>query len=86
MLATTIVYAQQKAADHITREHIISTQNPHNPLVNGIPYDQYKAQVLAAEKQRAVEEAKAKMQHKENLDQQAKVIQPPKPTVVEQPK
>ena len=60
LLGTTLIYAQQKEELRNTREQIISTENPHNPLVNGIPYDQYKTQVQTEEKQRATKEEEAK--------------------------
>lgn len=81
LLGTTLIYAQQKEEVRNTREQIISTENPHNPLVNGIPYDQYKSQVQAEEKQRAAKEAEAKLKVKEELDQQAKIILPPNPAL-----
>lgn len=62
------------------------TEDPHNPLVNGIPYNQYKAQVQAEEKKKTAQETKAKIQQKEFLDKQAKINLPPKPNVAEKPK
>ncbi len=86
LLGTTMIYAQQEEAPRSSREQIISTENPHNPLVNGIPYDQYKAQVQAEEKQRAAKEAEAKNQMKEELNREAKINLPPKPNVAEKSK
>ncbi len=37
-------------------------EDPRNPLVNGIPYNQYKLQVQADQKQRAAKEAETKIQ------------------------
>ena len=86
LLGTTLIYAQQKEEVRNTREQIISTENPHKPLVNGIPYDQYKAQVQAEEKQRAAKEAEAKNQMKEELNREAKINLPPNPNVAEKSK
>lgn len=63
LLGTTIIYAQQKETPRSSREQILSTENPHNPLVNGIPYDQYKAKVEADQKEKEMQEAKAKSQN-----------------------
>lgn len=81
LFGTSMIYAQQKDAPRSSREQIISTENPHNPLVNGIPYDQYKVQVQAEEKQRAAKEAEAKNQMKEELNREAKISLPPNPTL-----
>ena len=86
LLGTTMIYAQQKEGSRSTREQIINTENPHNPLVNGIPYDQYKAQVQTAQKQKAEQESEAKIQQKQMMDKQAKLIFPPNPNVADKPK
>lgn len=41
-----------------------TVENPHDPLVNGIPYSQYKSQVQAEEKKKAAREEEAKFQQK----------------------
>lgn len=60
IIGTTIIYAQKTDADKISKVQTISKEDPHNPLVNGIPYNQYKVQVQAADKQRAAQETQAK--------------------------
>ena len=86
LFGTSMIYAQQKDAPRSSREQVISTENPHNPLVNGIPYDQYKAQVQAEEKQRAAKEAEAKIKMREEITQQANINLPTNPNVAEKPK
>lgn len=86
LLGTTLIYAQKKDADKSSKEQIVSNEDPHNPLVNGIPYDQYKSKVQAEQKQKAAKEAEAKIQQKEFLDKQAKINLPTNPNVAEKPK
>jgi len=86
LLGTTVVYAQKSSSTSNGKEQIVSTEDPHNPLVNGIPYSQYKMQVQNEEKQRVAKEGAAKIQHKEFLDKQAKLNLPPNPNVAEKPK
>ena len=38
----------------------MNTEDPQNPLLSGIPYDQYKAQIQTEQKKRSVEEADLK--------------------------
>lgn len=45
-----------------------SKEDPHNPLVNGIPYSQYKQQIEAEKKKKADEIAKEKTQQKLDLE------------------
>ena len=54
-----MLYAQEIGPVKSQRTHPVSTEDPHNPLVNGIPYNQYKAQVQAEEKNKTAAEAKA---------------------------
>lgn len=49
--AQTVVEERSKGSN-------VSTEDPHNPLVNGIPYSQYKAQEMA-KAQQAVKDAEA---------------------------
>lgn len=71
-------------ASEIANKTVI--EDPHNPLVNGIPYSQYKAQVQAEQKHRVAQEAEAKIQQKEFLDKQANLKLPPNPNIAEKPK
>ena len=59
LMGTTLIYAQEKGVLKGKGIQPVRTEDPHNPLVNGIPYNQYKAQVQAEEKNRAAAEAKA---------------------------
>ena len=68
LLGTTLIYAQKSKNIRNCKEQIVSTEDPHNPLVNGIPYNQYKTQVQAEQKQRAAKEAEAKAQQKVSAD------------------
>ena len=86
LFGTSMIYAQQKDAPRSSREQVISKENPHNPLVNGIPYDQYKAQVQTDQKERAAKEAAAKIEQKEFLNKEAQVNLPPNPNMAEKPK
>ena len=81
LLGTTCIYAQKKDLPVSTREQIISKEDPHNPLVNGIPYNQYKAQVQAEAKQRAAEEEQAKIENEAYRKQNTDMKLPPKPTM-----
>ena len=83
LFGCTLVFSQKS---NFERTQIVSNEDSHNPLVNGIPYDQYKAQVQAEQKQRAAKEAEAKIQQKEFLDKQAKINLPVNPVVAEKPK
>ena len=60
LLGTVFIYAQKAEAKIQVREYTASNEDPHNPLVNGIPYNQYKAQVQAEEKKKAAAEVKAR--------------------------
>lgn len=60
LLGTTLIYAQEKSIIKGKGIQRVSTEDPHNPLVNGIPYDQYKAQVQAEQKKRSADEAQLK--------------------------
>ena len=86
ILVSTFAFAQKSNATAGKKVQKISNEDPHNPLVNGIPYDQYKAQVQAEEKQRAAKEAEAKNQMKEELNREAKINLSPNPNISEKPK
>lgn len=86
LFGTTLIYAQKKDAVKSSKEQIVSNEDPHNPLVNGIPYDQYKAKVQNEEKQRIAKEAAAKIQQKEFLEKEAKINLPPNTNTAEKPK
>ena len=60
LFGTVLINAQKSKPGLQVRENIVSSEDPHNPLVNGIPYNQYKAQVQAEEKKRAAAEMKAR--------------------------
>ena len=60
LLGTVFIYAQKAEPSVQVREYTASNEDPHNPLVNGIPYNQYKAQVQADEKSRVAAELKAR--------------------------
>lgn len=81
LLGTVFIYAQKAEPALQVREYTKSSEDPQNPLVNGIPYDQYKAQVQAEQKQQAAKEAEAKNQLKEELNREAKINLPPNPTL-----
>lgn len=83
IIGTTIIYAQKTDADKISKVQTISKEDPHNPLVNGIPYNQYKAQVQAADKQRAAQETQAKKENEAYKKQNTDIKLPPKPTMVD---
>lgn len=59
-----MIYAQKSNSISNGKEQIVSTEDPHNQLVNGIPYNQYKAQVQAEQKHKAAQQAEAKIQQK----------------------
>ena len=52
-------------------------EDPHNPLVNGIPYSQYKNQVQEENKKKAEAETKAKAALKTEIDKMSAVNLPP---------
>ena len=83
LLGTTIIYAQKSNGISKGKEQILSTEDPHNPLVNGIPYDQYKAQVQAEQKQKAAKEAEAKIQQKQMMEKEAQLKLSPNPNLTE---
>ncbi|MDP2453114.1 MULTISPECIES: hypothetical protein [unclassified Kaistella] len=83
IIGTTIIYAQKTDADKISKVQTISKEDPHNPLVNGIPYNQYKVQVQAADKQRAAQETQAKKENEAYKKQNTDIKLPPKPTMVD---
>ena len=60
LLGMVFIYGQKAEPSIQVREYTASNEDPHNPLVNGIPYNQYKAQVQAEEKSRAAAEVKAR--------------------------
>ena len=60
LLGTVFIYAQKAEPSIQVREYTASNEDPHNPLVNGIPYNQYKAQEQADEKSRVAAELKAR--------------------------
>ena len=60
LLGTVFIYAQKAEPSIQVREYTASNEDPHNPSVNGIPYNQYKAQVQAEEKSRVAAELKAR--------------------------
>ncbi|KEY19326.1 hypothetical protein [Kaistella antarctica] len=60
LLGTVFIYAQKAEPVRQVKEYTTSTEDPHNPLVNGIPYNQYKAQVQTEEKNSAAAEVKAR--------------------------
>ncbi len=60
LLGTVFIYAQNTEPLRQVKEYTVSSEDPHNPLVNGIPYSQYKAEVQAKEKSRAAAELKAR--------------------------
>ena len=80
--------SNQKSNSQVLASSVANTmkENPHNPLVNGIPYDQYKTQVQAEQKQRAAKEAAAKVQQKQMLEKEVQLILPPNPNLAEKPK
>lgn len=45
-----------------------SKEDPHNPLVNGIPYSQYINQVQAENKEKAEEKTRAEADQKKELE------------------
>ena len=61
-------------------------ENPQDPLVNGIPYSQYKLQVQAEEKRRIAAEKEAKTKQQEWMNKQTKKNLPPIPNVPENAK
>lgn len=77
LMATTAIYAQKSESARSSKEQVISKEDPHNPLVNGIPYDQYKAQTIALDKARiaanveAIEKEKAEQDRIKNLGKKA---------------
>lgn len=68
LMGTTLIYAQEKGVLKGKGIQPVSTEDPHNPLVNGIPYDQYKAQVQAEQKKRSAEQAQ--LRQKAVVDQE----------------
>ena len=68
LMATTIIYAQNSESGRSIKEQVISKEDPHNPLVNGIPYDQYKAQTIAADQARIAANAEAIAKEKAEQD------------------
>lgn len=61
-------------------------ENPQDPLVNGIPYSQYKLQVQADEKRRIAAEQEAKTKHQEWMNKQTNKNLPPIPNIPENAK
>ena len=61
LIGSTLIFAQQSKLD---KQNPTSKEDPHNPLVNGIPYNQYKLQVQAENKKKSEAEAKAKADQK----------------------
>lgn len=68
LMATTVIYAQKSESVRSSKEQVVSKEDPHNPLVNGIPYDQYKAQTIAADKARIAANAEAIAKEKAEQD------------------
>ncbi len=77
LMASTVIYAQKFESGRISKEQVISKEDPHNPLVNGIPYDQYKAQTIALTKAKtaanteAIAKEKAEQDRIKNLGRKA---------------
>lgn len=86
LLGTTLLHAQKKDEPVKTREQIISKEDPHNPLVNGIPYNQYKAQVEVAAKQTASVEAQVKRDNEASNKQHTDMKLPPHPAIEDKKK
>ncbi len=74
LLGTTMIYAQKSNSNTNGKEQIVSTEDPHNPLVNGIPYSQYKAQVQAEQAKRVAAEEKLKSQQKAIIENKLPII------------
>ena len=68
LMATTVIYAQKSESVRSSKEQVVSKEDPHNPLVNGIPYHQYKAQTIAADKARTAATAEAIAKEKAEQD------------------
>ena len=68
LMATTVIYAQKSESVRSSKEQVVSKEDPHNPLVNGIPYDQYKARTIAADKARIAANAEAIVKEKAEQD------------------
>lgn len=77
LLGTTLLYAQKSNTISNGKEQIVSTEDPHNPLVNGIPYDQYKIQVQLEQKQKAAKEAEEKIAQKQLVEKEVQLKLPP---------
>lgn len=78
LLGSTLVFAQKNSTNE--KVQTVSNEDPHNPLVNGIPYDQYKIQVQAEEKKKIAAENEAKAQLKISEEKNSKLKFPPVPT------
>lgn len=64
LLGSTLIFAQKS---NTLKTQFASKEDPHNPLVNGIPYNQYKIQVQQEMQKKA--EAQAQEKAKQKLDQ-----------------
>ena len=77
LMATTVIYAQKSESARSSKEQVISKEDPHNTLVKGNPYNQYKAQTIAADKAKiaantnAIAKEKAEQDRIKNLGKKA---------------
>ena len=74
LFGSTLLFAQKSTFE---RTQIVSNENPHNPLVNGIPYNQYKLQVQQENKKREEAKAKAKAELQAEMKKMSAVKLPP---------
>lgn len=65
LLGTVFISAQKAETTRQVKEYTVSSEDPQNPLVNGIPYNKYKAQVQAEQIENAAKEADLKKKSKE---------------------
>lgn len=76
LFGSTLIFAQKS---NPAKTQIVSNEDPHNPLVNGIPYNQYKIQVQQEMQKKAEAQAQEKAKQKIELEKFSKLKMPETP-------